>query len=106
MFTLRKKMQSNNIVKKRYPLWNFQDLLNILNENEVAGSTAVVETCDDRFEKLLFFSLLFFIFLATLSLDMKNNSFITRTFRKDRAYMRYVKILIFLSKTSKSVSKV
>ena len=45
--------------QKRYLLWNLWDLLNILNRNEVAGSTVGVKTFVDRFGKPLSFSLLY-----------------------------------------------
>ena len=71
--------------------------LDILNGNELAGSTARVETFVNRFEKPL--SSRYFI---------RNhiNSFITRIFRKDRASVTCVKILFFLPKASKNVPKV
>ena len=42
-----KKDEELQYHQKRYLLWNLQDLLNILNGNEVAGSTAGVETFVD-----------------------------------------------------------
>ena len=57
MFTLGKKDGERQYCQKRYLLWNLLDRLNILNGNEVAGSTAGVETFVDRFEKALSFSL-------------------------------------------------
>ena len=54
-----KKDGERQYCPKRYLLWNLRDLLNILNENEVAGFTAGVETFIDRFEKPLPFLLLY-----------------------------------------------
>ena len=54
-----KKYGERQYCPKRYLLWNLRDLLNILNENEVAGFTAGVETFIDRFEKPLSFLLLY-----------------------------------------------
>ena len=54
-----KKDGEQQYCQKRYLLWNLRDLLKILNGNEVAGSTAGVETFVDRFEKPLSFSLLY-----------------------------------------------
>ena len=59
MFTLGKKDGERQYCQKRYLLWNLLDRLNILNGNEVAGSTAGVETFVDRFEKPLSVSLLY-----------------------------------------------
>ena len=56
---IEKKDGERQYCQNRYLLWNLRDLLNILNGNEVAGSTAGVETFDDRFEKPLSFSLLY-----------------------------------------------
>ena len=95
---IEKKDGKRQYCQNRYLLWNLRDLLNILNGKEVAGSTAGVETFVDRFEKLLSFSL--------LPSEITNNLFITRTFRTDCASVRCVKILVFLPKASKNVSKV
>ena len=54
-----KKDRKRQYCQKRYLLWNLRDLLNILNGNEVAGSTTGVETFVGRFEKPLSFSLLY-----------------------------------------------
>ena len=54
-----KKDGERQYCQKRYLLWNMRDLLNILNGNEVAGSTTGVETFVGRFEKPLSFSLLY-----------------------------------------------
>jgi len=54
-----KKDGERQYCQKRYLLWNLRDLLNILNGNEVAGSTAGVETFFGKFEKPLSFSLLY-----------------------------------------------
>ena len=59
MFTLGKKMENDNIAKKYIYCENLRELLNILNGNKVAGSTTGVETFVDRFEKPLYFSLLY-----------------------------------------------
>ena len=100
MFTLGKKDGERQYCQKRYLLWNLQDLLNILNGKEVAGSTAGVETFVDWFEKPLSFSLLY-------TFIRNHKQFvITRTFCKDRTSVRYVKILVFLPKASTNVSKV
>ena len=54
-----KKDGERQYCQKRYLLWNMRDLLNILNGNEVAGSTTGAETFAGRFEKPLSFSLLY-----------------------------------------------
>ena len=54
-----KKDGERQYCQKRYLLWNMRHLLNILNGNEVAGSTTVAETFVGRFEKPLSFSLLY-----------------------------------------------
>ena len=53
-----KKDRKHQYCQKRYLLWNLRDLLDILNGNEVAGSTTGVKTFVGRFEKPLPFSLL------------------------------------------------
>ena len=95
-----KKDEELQYRQKRYLLWNLQDLLNILNGNEVAGSTAGVKRLLTDL-KSLYLSRYF-----TLSSEITNNSFITRTFRKDRTSVRCVRILVFLLKASTNVSKV
>ena len=62
-----KKDGERQYCQKRYLLWNMRDLLNILNGNEVAGSTTGAETFPGRFEKPLSFSLLY------KSSEIKNN---------------------------------
>ena len=95
-----KKDEELQYRQKRYLLWNLQDLLNTLNGNEVAGSTAGVKRLLTDL-KSLYLSRYF-----TLSSEITNNSFITRTFRKDRTSVRCVRILVFLPKASTNVSKV
>ena len=56
---IEKKDGERQYCQKRYLLWNMRDLLNILNGNEVAGSTADAETFNGRFEKALSFLLLY-----------------------------------------------
>ena len=50
---IEKKDGERQYCQKRYLLWNLQDLLNILNGIEVAGSTAGVETFEKAFRQVL-----------------------------------------------------
>ena len=73
--------------QKRYLLWNLRDLLNILMETK---SLVPLQELKHLLTDLKSFYLSRYF---TLSSEITNNSFITRTLRKDCASVRCVKIL-------------